>query len=169
MKRIHRYSVLLMAGLLPLCMAFGQEKKNEQKIKVIIDDGSGVKTLIDTIYVISRAGSSPDKKVIIASAGDAVSHMESTGGEKVIIVKDGRVTSSNGNESYTVTVSSDIDSKTDVTKYVIAKDGIVVTVEGNDEAKAREILEMIQSKLDIKDNSGSKDAVKEETKKTVKK
>jgi hypothetical protein len=45
---------------------------------------------------------------------------------------------------------SDIDTNSDVTKYVIAKDGVVVTVESNDEDKAKEILEVLEKELKIK-------------------
>jgi len=31
-------------------MALGQDKKSEQKIKIIVDDGSGSKVIIDTVY-----------------------------------------------------------------------------------------------------------------------
>ena len=31
-------------------MALRQDKKSEQKIKIIVDDGSGSKVIIDTVY-----------------------------------------------------------------------------------------------------------------------
>ena len=42
------------------------------------------------------------------------------------------------------------DYDTDVTKYIIAKDGVVVTVESDDEEKAKEIIEEIENKLGVK-------------------
>lgn len=186
-------------------MAFGQEKKNEKKIKVIVDDGSGAKTVLDTIItgtshpeVIKlkdgnvifigepEAGLkhvSEGKKVIVSieadengnkhmekdifvmssdsakwtvsSAGDKghlyiYSNDKGTGekmdeweGEEVIVIKDGKVTENHGESA-------------DVTKYVIAKDGVVVTVESDDEAKANEIIKMVESKLGIKSGDEAK-------------
>jgi hypothetical protein len=47
-----------------------------------------------------------------------------------------------------VRVTSDDKEKSVVkTRYVIAKDGMVVTVEGNDEAKAKEIIDEVKAKL----------------------
>jgi len=41
---------VLFISLLPLSFAPGQEKKNEQKVKIIIADKSGTKVVIDTTY-----------------------------------------------------------------------------------------------------------------------
>lgn len=50
MKRITRnLFLILMACSIPLSMASGQEKKNEKKIKIIVDEGSGAKTVLDTV------------------------------------------------------------------------------------------------------------------------
>ena len=35
------------------------------------------------------------------------------------------------------------------TKYVIAKDGMVISIEGNDEAKVKEIVKDVESKLGV--------------------
>jgi hypothetical protein len=255
MKRISRnLLIVLMTGLLPLSMAFGQEKKSEQKVKIVVVDKAGTKTVIDTTFT---AGSMPDsitldngkvvyfgkpgtgmthfsvdddkgniyvtctvdddgektsgekviimsgdkgewtvapstgttshvyvhassddkdakteKHVIVASAGSEDAIWEETDGKKVIIVKDGKVlTGGADGETYHITVESDdVDTDADVTKYVIAKDGVVVTVESNDEAKAKEIIKEIESKLDVKADAGAdKEVVKTETKKAVKK
>lgn len=246
MKRILNYSLLLIALLVPVTMTSAQDKKNEQKVKVVISDGSGTRTIIDTIYkdgtmpekittkdgqviiigkpgddfmmkskgegeknvmvtvtddsgdrkesqskvivikdgkseggttfttagdgqvyVLTRSGS-PDKNVMIASSGGNVTHAESANGEKVFVISDAKGTGKE--ETYTVTVSSDKDTNADVSKYVIAKDGLVITVEGNDEAKAKEIIQMISAKLGVKDDVSDKQEVKkEETKKNVKK
>jgi len=37
-----------------------------------------------------------------------------------------------------------------MTKYIFAKDGVVITEESKDEAKAKEILEILENKLDVK-------------------
>ena len=55
-------------------------------------------------------------------------------------------------------------------RFVIAKDGMVVTVEGNDEAKAKELVKEIENKLGVRnDGSEKKETVKVESKKTIKK
>jgi hypothetical protein len=255
MKRISRNLLLvLMTGLLPLSMAFGQEKKNEQKVKIVIDDQAGTKTVIDTTFT---AGSMPDsitldngkviyfekpetgtthirvddgkgniyvtctadndgvkisggkiiimsgdegewtvtpstgtthhvyvqanadskdgkteKHVIVTSAGDKDAVWKEADGNKVIIIKDGKaLKEGEDGETFNIKVeSNDVDTDADITKYVIAKDGVVVTVESNDEAKAKEIIKEIESKLDVKaDAEGDKVVVKTETKKVVKK
>jgi hypothetical protein len=56
------------------------------------------------------------------------------------------------------------------TKYVIAKNGIIVSIEGNDEAKIQELVTEIKKKLDISnDEQSSKPAVKESVTKIVRK
>ena len=57
------------------------------------------------------------------------------------------------------------------TKYVIAKDGMVVTIEGNDEAKAKEILKDVESRLGVDKGEKNKNQAisKEGSDKTTKK
>ena len=57
-----------------------------------------------------------------------------------------------------------------MTRSVIAKDGMVVTVEGKDEAKVNELAKEIQKKMGVNpDESTQKQKAKEESKKSVKK
>jgi len=64
----------------------------------------------------------------------------------------------------------DNDSLADKTRIVIAKDGMVVTIEGNDEAKAQELAKEVENKLGINsEGSEKKETVKVESKKTIKK
>ena len=52
MKRIIRtIFLLLLTVTIPLVMASGQDKKEEKKIKIVIDEGSGSKTVLDTVIV----------------------------------------------------------------------------------------------------------------------
>jgi hypothetical protein len=254
MKRMFKYFVLIMLiGSVPLTMAFGQEKKSEQKkIKVVIDDGSGAKTVLDTtftggtlpetvtlkdgnvifigepgkgvahikpgtgtrdvfvtvtsddkgdkkvekkvivmssdsvkwttkspekgenIYVYStteNTGGKPGTKVVVSAASVGEDILEEEGGNNIIVIKEGKMIKSEGGKTFSIRVESDdVDSDIETTKYVIAKDGLVITVEGSDEASAKEILKVIESKLDIKSDEGvKKEVVKEETKKAVKK
>jgi hypothetical protein len=43
-----------------------------------------------------------------------------------------------------------VSEDSDATKYVVAKDGVIVTVESDDEEKAQEIIKLIQDKLGVK-------------------
>jgi len=250
MKRVYKIMLfILLIGAIPISSVFGQEKKNERKIKIVVADESGTKTVIDTtftgdsmpetitlkngkvividkpgtdillkelpvgkeevfvtvttddeggkkqeekiiimssdsvkrtgtvkaekghVYVYSTTKSAegkPGSKVIIASTGDKNIDFE---GDRVIIVKDGKLIKKDEEKSFDIYVETDEnDSDTNITRYVVAKDGLVVTVEGKNEAKAKELIEMIESKLDVKgDKEGNKEVVKTETKKAVKK
>ena len=65
---------------------------------------------------------------------------------------------------------NDRDSSAEKTRYVIAKDGMVVSVEGSDEAKVKDLIKEIENKMGVNpDDSGKKETVTVETKKTVKK
>ena len=216
MKRIIKNLLLiLMVGSVPISVAFGQEKKTEQKVKIVVADKSGTKTVIDTTFTasskpdsiilkngeviylahpekgltISKSAKGPEKvtitvtddnegekkneeRVIIMSGDDTRWTAASTGeGKKVIIVKDGKVIKSDEGETFDIRVDKDnLESNDDVTKYVIAKDGMVISVEGKDEAKVKELIKVIEGKLDVKAEGGEKkEVVKTETKKTEKK
>ena len=153
--------------MVPLILVSGQSNKSEQKIKVIIDDGSGTKVIIDTVYKDTPA---PDS---IKLNNGTVIYMKHHG--------DGTGSGHHrDNEHYTVTYSSnstsnskedfDNDSTVEKTRFVIAKDGMIVTIEGNDETKARELAKEIETKLGV-NNEGSdkKETVKVESKKIIKK
>jgi len=139
---------VLFISLLPLSFTLGQEKKNEQKIKIIIADKSGTKVVIDTTY----AGVDNVDSIILKS------------GNMIYIGKED--SEPDNRQGTRVKVIAHADK--DVTQYVIAKDGITVTIEGNDEQKVKELAEEIEKKLDI-DKGESETAVKETEKKIVKK
>ena len=225
-------SSALIVGLMPFSILVGQDKKSEQKIKIIVDDGSGTTVVVDTIIkdgkemksitlkdgnVIfigdtgDKAGLLTDeggKKVIVKVSSDGeeskeevreitilksdsatwtaegnskifvftdtksaedktgedqavIQRSEKDGngkGEKVIIIRDGSVLEKNGEESFTYTITSESDkSDFEMTKYVIRKDGMVISIEGSDYEKVKEIADEIESKIDSKkDVSDSK-------------
>ncbi len=238
--------LILFALSMPLSASIGQDKKGEKKIKVRVDDGSGLKTVIDTTFtngplpdslilkdgkVIYFAGSgkevmtgispekvfvtitstdndeenkeetiivtSDDKKGTSKSEKDPTKHVYaysssrssgekpethtivvrdndqdiSAGADKVIIIKDGKVIKDLDNKDLDVLENlEENNNETEMTKYVIAKDGVVVTVESNDEVKAKDLIKEIENKLGVnKDNSDTKEITKTETRKTVKK
>lgn len=220
MKRISKVLLLIVLTVfVPLSMISGQDKKTEQKVKVVISDKDGEMTVIDTTFTgdpMPHSITLKDGKVVyLASPGEGMVHLKSAGGkgniyvtcseneegtsshqEKVIVVSgdnaEWTITPSTGTvghiyahadtdgetektekhiivksdshkdavwedadgRTFHVTVDTDKDSPADtnidVTKYVIARDGVVVTVESNDEDKAKEILEELEKKLDKK-------------------
>jgi len=187
MKRIKPVVLILIISLLPLSLAFGQEKKNEQKIKVVIADKSGTKVVIDTTFtgtvtmdsVILKGGkvlyigkndSEPDGKPV--KQIKVIAHVDKDGGNtehQYVYINDDKVIRQGGDKKIDVIVSDDeSDNDLDITKYIIAKNGITVSIEGNDEAKVKELAGEIEKRLDInKEESGS--AGKEVGKKIIKK
>lgn len=199
MKRMYRFTLLFfIAAAIPVAAVSGQEKKNEQKIKVVINDGSGEKTVLDTTYTgettPQKINLKNGKVIFIGEPGEKMTHVTSDGKgkkvfvtvssdgdgkkeieKKVIIMSgDSMVWTAKPDEktiAYRVeTIDNDNDTNVERTKYVIAKDGFVVTVEGDDEEKAKELMKVIESKLGVKEEGNvKKEVVKEETKKSVKK
>lgn len=220
MKRISKVLLLIVLTVfVPLSMISGQDKKTEQKVKVVISDKDGEMTVIDTTFTGDPMPHSitlkNGKVVYLASPGEGMVHLKSAGGkgniyvtcsedeegtlshqEKVIVVSgdnaEWTIMPSTGSKqhiyayadadgdtektekhiivksdshkdavwedadgrTFHVTVDtgkdSPADTNIDVTKYVIARDGVVITVESNDEDKAKEILEDLEKKLDKK-------------------
>ena len=174
-----------------MAITSGQEKKGEKKIKIIVEEGSGTKTVMDTVFtgspmpekielkdgtivfignpdmdlkhvkdgnkVIVTVDASEDgekhseKKVIVMSSDSASWTAASTGAkDQIYVISPGKVIRKEGTGSFSVVVTDDEEKASDATKYVIAKDGMVVTVESDDEEKAKEVLKLIQDKLGIK-------------------
>jgi hypothetical protein len=199
-------------------LASGQDKKSEQKIKVIVNDGSGTKVIIDTVYkdpqvpdsiklnngtvlYIKHHGEGRDSEHHIGKEHFTVTY--SSNGkdddkEEVTIISTDSVNSGKRKDNIRYVTSSssssssssnegrggeqnrvirrvskeyfDNDSTVEKTRFVIAKDGLVVTIEGNDEAKAKELAKEIEIKLGV-NNEGpdKKETVKVESKKTIRK
>jgi len=180
--------IALVILILPYAMAKGQDKKIEQKIKIIVNDGSGSKVVIDTVFKDKPAPDSLKLKdgstVYIKHHGDNADSRYHKGKEHIYVTysSDGK---GNGKETKEVTVIAsdsthftepgdsvpdDKDSAVEKTRYVIAKDGMVVTIEGTDETRAKELAKVIEEKLGVNsEGSGKKETVKVESKKTIKK
>jgi hypothetical protein len=220
MKRILKIGqALFLFFLIPAAIMSAQEKKNEQRIKIIVTDKSGTKAELDTLITGStRADSikmkngeviylakhgeagktahmkgdksqmyvtvvSDDKgekkteKKIMVISGDSASVLESGEGNEVVIIRDGKYiiegkvgkvvafSSSGSNSQSTSYIYVNEDNNSDKkentvekTKYVIAKDGMVVTIEGNDEVKVNELLKEVEAKLGVnkKDKAAKK-------------
>jgi hypothetical protein len=245
MKRIFQIiSSVLFICLVPFTQVTAQNRKSEQKIKIISDDGSGSKVVLDTLIqgdnvmdsirlktgkvifinhpdsetdlknngdtnqifvILSDDGKESKKEVktITITSSDSAGLKKVTKGNKVFVYNsskephgnsrykiitedteregenDGKIIYiDNGNtsdkkteKSYSTTVTTgDKGSSVEKTTYVIAKDGMVVTVEGNDEAKAKKLISEIEKKMNaLSEGSVKKEVVKTETKKATKK
>jgi hypothetical protein len=188
MKRIRTAILLLIIGILPFSLALGQENKNEKKVKVIVADKSGTTVVIDTTFagtdkidsVVIKDGNviyigKNDPEISVKTGGHykIIAHVETDGentGRRYIYVNDDdKVVSKSGDDVFDIMVTDDdFDNNTDRTKYVISKDGITISIEGDDEAKVKEIISEIEKKLDVNVDE-KKPAVKESEVNTVKK
>jgi hypothetical protein len=220
-KIIKSLSLLFLVLMVPVMTASGQDNKNEKKIKVIIDDGSGAKVIIDTVFtkgslpdsialesgkviyfdgdkietnsdskhgkvtVLVTSDGENEKKIekrVIVSSGDTDWSSKEDGkgtkhiyaysttkgnGETVTIISDGKDENEKGGKHVSMEVNGDRhEGENEMTKYVIARNGVVVTVECNDEAKAKDLIREIENKLGS-DKSG--DTQKNESKKNDRK
>lgn len=234
MTRKRNYLFILIASLLPLGITSGQQKGNTEKVKVIISDDQGNRSVIDTTFtgnmdqgdtimlkngrvifigdnqynekIISMPGSKSiylssgngkdtkdkireitviksdtlkisgdvgngESKIYVFSSHDdeePVKHYEiirhssnegNTSGNKYIYIDEGDGLTWNGGSNFSIindTLQSDDDMGS--TKHVIAKNGIVVSVEGKDEAHVRDLLEEINKKLDTFKSEPSKES-----------
>jgi ABC-type Fe3+ transport system substrate-binding protein len=171
MKRIRTAILLLAIGIIPFGYLASQEKKNEQKIKVIVADKNGTKVVIDTTYINTDAPDSiiiNDGKVIYFTGRDnehpgiekhykVVARLDKNDGNKassyVYVNKSGDESEKAGG-IYDITVSDEYsdnsgDNETDRTRYVIARNGITVSIEGKDEAAIKELADKIRKDLAV--------------------
>jgi cellulose synthase/poly-beta-1,6-N-acetylglucosamine synthase-like glycosyltransferase len=189
MNRTRIIFSVLFIGFLPFSFSFGQEKKNERKIKVIVADKEGTKIVIDTAFVYAdtadlfisngdsmicvtvhdkdNIGKSGKRCKIITRVDKSGDHAES----KYIYVNDDNEAGNIGDDKFDISVSTDdFDNDTDKTRYIIAKNGIKVSIEGNDEIKIKELVKEIDKILEIdKGDAASKPATKETDTKIIRK
>jgi butyrate kinase len=92
-------------------------------------------------------------------------------GEKVIVIRDGDKSDKAKAEADDYRRRTEkSESNTEKTKYVISRDGLMISVEGDDYSKVKELVKVIENKLDADHNSASKSGVvKEDPKNPVKK
>ncbi len=218
MKRKYRttmyiLTISLILTIIPLSLASGQGKKNEEKIKIVIADDSGKKVVVDTlineeqvpdtlrlkdgkVIFIGHHGNETDMKspsekeyvyVTISSDGkktkkeyknftvinDDSINWASAGNKhhRFIYMNNDKLQGGNCDNQIDAENSSDNqDTTIDKTRFIIAKNGIVVTIEGNNEAKTKELIQLVQDKLGIKNEVSADEAVKKTgTKSEIKK
>jgi hypothetical protein len=178
--------------MIPLSLSSGQVRKSEQKIKIIKDDGTDSKVIVDTVF----SGNGPDSLNLRDGSVVYLKHPESgRDSSKRLIVKynirgkdngkdfeeltvvssdssqlinDGNSDNvsykSNGHKYKVITrtskqmgdsdsfsVSEDSRDNKFESRYVVARNGMVVTIEGNDDAKAKELLKVIENSLGKED------------------
>jgi len=233
MKRFfHIISLTFIIGLITFSIAPGQEKKSEQRIKVIVADGSDSKIVIDTVFnddlirdsimvkngkvifignhgekkvdftskdntehifvtvtsdekdtknmikeltivnadTVTRKANEKTRKIFVYN-DDERSNNKSGEHQKVIkwsekdddgsdgdvfIINDAKVNKKDIGESYTYTIKKDVsgsrESDSESTKYVITKDGMVITIEGGDYEKVKSLAKEIEGKMNAKNN-----------------
>jgi hypothetical protein len=217
MERIFKSAFFVIAILaVPSIVVMGQDKKSEQKVKIIINDGSGNKVVMDTIFKDTPApdsiivkdgtiiylkhsddgpgfkhhgrehfnvtysskgkGEGKEYKEMTIISADSLNVIDSGDSNKVYFYVDSghKERGERDNVRYRVTRDrndeGDNDSGSDKTRYVIAKDGMVVTIEGNDEAKTKELAKEIREKLGVtKEDNAKTETIKSESKTTIKK
>lgn len=220
MKRI---TIVLLSAVFIILLfeasasAQDKDKIAEKKIKIVIDEGTGEKTVLDTLFTgtsvpetielndgrVIFIGEAEDdiitvrkgEKIIVSMAVDDDGIKEKE--EKIIITesdslkwtmattgdKEGKVfvyagtyekpdkhiyITTSGNKTTEWIAKEDEDFGE--TKYIIAKDGIVVTIESDDEDKVMKVAKDIEEMLGVKSDEGAhKEIVKEESSKTKKK
>ena len=210
MKRKFLYASVFIL-MIPFSLTSAQEKQSEQKIKIIVNDGSESKVVMDTVFSDNTGPDSLKLKdgsvvymkhphnhkgkdqMFVTYSSDGKDHGKEY--KEVTVIRSdsiNRSTSDNDNATYSISSNSnsssssnfsegsrnkkykirhsngsadtfdvlvnnsDNDSTVNRTKYVIAKDGMVVTVEGNDEAKAKELVKEIESKLGVSNENEKK-------------
>ncbi len=152
-----------------------KEMKN-QKITVRVNgDGNGGKTITKEITVIpndsdASSASGVAKSIYVISDGNArtetsynvnVSDGDDTGSQQKKSTVYYNIRSNNESSQNSTGIHGDQDK----TSYVIAKDGMVVTIEGGDEQKVKELAGFIESKLGLdNDSKAVKKSTSSETK-----
>lgn len=132
------------------------DKKMKKQITVISGDSVKVGKDCDCCNIIIVKGGKHFKDgkggnvVTWSSSSSSTSSKSDSKGERYIYINGSKDSGKHSEKKVDVIVSTDDKAnKTEKTKYVIAKDGMVVTIEGNNEAKAKEILKDVESKLGV--------------------
>jgi hypothetical protein len=139
--------------LLPSAFALGQEKKVEKRVKIVVDGDKGQEVILDTLII-----GKPLSDSIVLNNGQTIilTHEENDDADgtmepkKYLImtsVNDDVKPDKQINKKVTI-ISSDQDPEK--TKYVIDRDGLMITVEGSDYNKVKELTKEIEKFLNKK-------------------
>ncbi len=92
-----------------------------------------------------------EKKVIITSEPEGSKEWRQKDGEQVVIVDESRISEiTEDGKTIRIMVKEDTESRPGMSSYVIAKDGVVVTVEYDDEKKGQEIIRELEKIMEKK-------------------
>ena len=191
MKRIlHVICFALMTGLIPFTTLAGQGKKGEQKIKVIIADGSENTIVVDTVFNDDFMNDSiklkDGKSIIITGNSKKIKSLKDEGKENMYLMvtsedgdndkvhKEITIVSSDpatwtaaeydGTKSFTYMIKTDkpgiYEADSEMTTYVIKKDGMEISISGTDYNKVKELANDIEGKMDSKQEMTEKKAIK---------
>jgi hypothetical protein len=152
MKRIFKIiNVAVLILMIPLATILGQDKKSEQKIKIIVNDGSDTKVIVDTVLTGNNGPDSlilKDGSVLRLKQNHKYRVISRSKGDKVWVGEDGP--EKEGDDTFTIYDSdNESDQNVDKTRFVIAKDGMVVTIEGTDEEKTKDLAKEIEKRLGV--------------------
>jgi hypothetical protein len=144
-----------------------------RKITVISGDSADIQlTGKDGDVIIVKNGNyimeGKGGKVVTWSSSSASSSKKSKG-ESYVYISEDKDSGKSGEKSVNVKVTEGgKDNSVEMTKYVIAKDGIVVSVEGSDEKKVNDLAKDIELKLGVSKDDKNMKKVKEKIKTTKK-
>jgi hypothetical protein len=146
-----------------------KDKGDEYVTVTVTDDGKRSKKIVKEITIMSSDSATCnmsedcDKIVMYGDSSDfhkkhhgqykvITKTIKAEGGkDQTIYISDGDDSEKEIEETINVTVDTDDkDSEIENTRYVISKNGMVVTVEGEDYAKVKELVKEIENKLDKK-------------------
>lgn len=146
-----------------------KDRGDEYVTVTVTDDGKRSKKIVKEITIVSSDSAicniSEDCDKIVTYGDSSDFHKNHKGQYKVITktiraeggndqtiyISDGDDSGKETEETINVIVDTDEkDSEIENTRYVISKNGMVVTVEGEDYAKVKELVKEIENKLDKK-------------------
>ena len=132
------------------------DKKRKREITVISDDSSQIVKdgKCYNVIIIKDGKHSKECKgnevVTWSSSSTKASSKAGSKGERYIYINESKDSGKDEEKAINLKINEDDKgNSTEKTRYIVAKDGIVVTIEGNDEAKAKEILKEVELKLGV--------------------
>ena len=152
------------------------DNKKSKEIRVISGDSeriieSGDGSSIIIINGGKHSGEDKEGKIVTWSSSSSATASEGNAkGEKYIYINENKDSDKKGEKSVNVTVTTNSKGENvKKVKQVISKDGVVVTIEGKDEAKVEEIAKDVESKLGVDKEKKKEVVTKENTEQKTKK
>lgn len=125
--------------------------KNGDKSEWTVKSSSSSEPHIMVFSGSNKDDSGIEKKVIITTEPEGSNEWRQKDGEKVVIVDESRISEiTEDGKTIRIMVKEDAESRPGMSSYVIAKDGVVVTVEYDDEKKGQEIIRELEKIMEKK-------------------